>query len=88
MADAIPRRAAGVSYEVIDGEAVVIDPDGQELITLNGVGTLVWEHLDGERGVTELVDVLLPQLDGVSRDELDRDVRTYLDELRAAGIID
>jgi hypothetical protein len=88
MADAAPRRAAGTSYEVIDGEAVVIDPDGQELVTLNAVGTLVWEHLDGRRGIDELVDVLLSQLDGVSREELDRDVRDYLDELRSAGLVE
>ena len=87
MADAAPRRAAGVSYEVVEGQAVVIDPEGRELITLNEVGTQIWEQLDGERGVTELVDSLLGNFDGVSRDEFERDVRAYLDELREAGIL-
>jgi coenzyme PQQ biosynthesis protein PqqD len=87
VADAAPRRAAGVNYEVVEGQAVVIDPEGRELITLNEVGTQIWEHLDGERGVAELVNALLGNFDGVSRDEFERDVRAYLDELREAGIL-
>ena len=88
MAEAAPRRAAGASYEIIEGLAVVIDPEGRELVTLNEVGTLVWEHLDGERDVQALVEELWPGFDGVTRDEFERDVRAYLDELRDAGILE
>jgi len=84
----IPRRAAGVNYEIIEGRAVVIDPDGRELITLNEVGTLIWEHLDGERDVPALVDELLTEFDGVTREQFERDVRAYLDELRDVGILE
>jgi coenzyme PQQ synthesis protein D (PqqD) len=88
VADTAPRRAAGVTYEVIDGQAVVIDPEGRELVTLNQVGTQIWEHLDGRRDVGQLVDELLDNFDGVSREQFQADVVTYLDELRAAGILE
>jgi hypothetical protein len=88
MPDDGPRRAAGVTYEIIEGQAVVIDPEGRELVTLNGVGTMIWEHLDGRRGVPELVDELLGNFDGVSREQFEADVIAYLDELREAGIVD
>ena len=88
MAGEVPRRTAGVTYEIIEGQAVVIDPDGRELITLNDVGTMIWENLDGHRGVTELVDELLGNFDGVSRERFEADVVAYLDELREAGIVD
>ena len=88
MAESAPRRAVGVAYEVIDGEAVVIDPEGRELVTLNEVGTQIWEHLDGQRGVTDLVDELFGNFSGVSRDEFEADVVAYLDELREAGLLD
>src|SRR5437867_1942294 len=68
-----PRRAAGVSYEVVDHQAVLIDPDGTELITLNPVGTRIWEELDGGRGTSELATDLLPSFDGVTCDGLERD---------------
>ena len=77
-----------MTYEVIDGEAVVVDPEGRELITLNAVGTQIWEHLDGQREVTELVDELLGNFDGVSREEFEADVVAYLEELREAGLLD
>lgn len=88
MAEAAPRRAAGVTYEVLEGRAVVIDAEGSEIITLNEVGTRIWEHLDGVRGVPELVGELLPMFDGVSREEFERDVVAYLGELREAGIVE
>jgi Coenzyme PQQ synthesis protein D (PqqD) len=84
----VPRRAAGVNYEIIEGRAVVIDPNGKELVTLNEVGTMIWEHLDGERDVPVLVDELLPRFDGVTREQFDRDLRGYLDELRDVGILE
>jgi hypothetical protein len=77
-----------VTYEVIEGQAVVIDPDGRELVTLNAVGTQIWEHLDGQRGVTDLVDELLGNFDGVTREQFEADVVTYLDELHEAGLLD
>jgi hypothetical protein len=88
VADTAPRRAAGVTYVVIDGQAVVIDPEGRELITLNQVGTKIWEHLDGRRDVAQLVDEILDNFDGVSREQFQADVVTYLDELGAAGIVE
>ena len=88
MPGEVPRRAAGVTYEIIEGQAVVIDPEGRELITLNDVGTMIWENLDGNRGVTELVDELLGNFDGVSHEEFEADVVAYLAELREAGIVE
>ena len=82
------RRAAGVSYEVVNGQAVLIDPDGVELITLNHVGTRVWEQLDGRRGAAELAGDLLASFEGVSREEFERDIAVFLTELREAGLLD
>jgi hypothetical protein len=87
VSEAGPRRAAGVAYEIVDGQAVVMDPDGTELVTLNEVGTLVFEALDG-RDLDALVDDLLPELEGVTRDELARDVADFVTELRDAGLVD
>jgi len=86
--DDAPRRAEGVNYDIIDGVAVVLDAEGTELIRLNEVGTFVWEHLDGKRDVAALVEELWPALDGVTREEFERDVREYLGELRDAGILE
>lgn len=66
---------------------MLVDPSGTELLTLNPVGTLVWEALDGNSGVGELVDRLLPQFVDVSREELEQDIVDFLDELASSELI-
>ncbi|MBA3956158.1 MAG: PqqD family protein [Acidimicrobiia bacterium] len=60
-----PRRSPDVTYEIVDGRAMLIDAAGTEIITLNPVGSLVWSALDGERGVAGLAEHLLPELEGL-----------------------
>jgi coenzyme PQQ biosynthesis protein PqqD len=82
------QRSPRVTYEVVDGQAVLLDPDGVELITLNAVGTLVWEELDGRRDASELAQALADRFDGVTVEELERDVRTFLEEMVDARLVD
>ena len=81
------QRSPRVVYEVIDGQAVLVDPQGVELVTLNAVGTLVWEELDGRRSPADLAAVLLERLEGVTPPELERDIGDFLAEIEAAGLI-
>ena len=39
------RRSPDVIHEAVDGRAMLVSPDGSELISLNTVGTMVWELL-------------------------------------------
>jgi hypothetical protein len=82
-----PRRSPDVTYEVVDGRAMLIDAAGTEIITLNPVGSLVWTALDGKRDVAALADHLLPELQGVSRAELERDIADFASELAASNLI-
>ena len=41
----MPYRREGVLAEVLDDRAMLVAPDGTELITLNPTGTAVWESL-------------------------------------------
>jgi hypothetical protein len=76
-----------VVYEVVDGEAVLVDPDGKELLTLNEVGTMVWEELDGRRGPDELAAALVGRFDGVTEREVAHDIEAFLAEVEAAGLV-
>ena len=81
------QRSPRVVYEVVDGQAVLVDPEGVELVTLNPVGTLVWQELDGRREAAELASALLGRLEGVTGPELERDVAEFLAELEMAALI-
>ena len=81
------QRSAQVVYEVVDGEGLLIDPAGVELITLNPVGALVWQTLDGCLDAAGLADTLLSSFEGVTRGELERDIEAFLGELQEAGLV-
>jgi hypothetical protein len=80
-------RAKGVAYEVVDGKAVLVDPVGLELVTLNEVGTLVWEALPEHGDADSLAENLLSRLEGVSAEELRADIGAFLHELRDLGLV-
>ena len=81
------KRSPDVVYETIDDQAVLLDADGTELITLNAVGTLVWEALDGRRDVDELATALLGRFDGVTHAQLLGDIEAFLAELQASALV-
>ncbi len=81
-------RAPGVVSELAGDQALLVDAEGVELITLNRVGTLLWERLTEARTCADLSDVLAQRFPGQPRDVLDRDVGEFLTELRSAGLID
>jgi len=80
------RRADHVIWEVTGSRAVLLDPDGSELITLNPVGTIIWDAIDG-RPPDAITDVVHPQVEGVTREQLAADVRVFLAELAELGVI-
>jgi len=80
-------RADEVLFEIIDATAVLVDPEGRELFTLNPVGSLVWEALAEHGEPAALADHLLPKLSGVARNQLESDIRVFLEELRTAGLV-
>jgi hypothetical protein len=81
------QRAQDVVYEVVDGRAVLIDPAGVELITLNPVGTLVWQALDDGGDAATLTQRLLPEFEDVTAEQLERDIDAFLSELSGLGLV-
>lgn len=82
------RRAPGVVYDEVGGRAVLIDADGHEMITLNPTGTLVWHALDGTRDVEAIAAHVHDEVDSeVSRERIEQDVRSFLDELAGEGLV-
>ena len=82
------RRTAGVTFEVADGRAVLLDTEGAMLTTLNPSGTNIWQGLDGRRGVTELAERLAEQHPEVPLRTLEADVQVFLAELVDDGLIE
>ena len=81
------RRAPDVTSDELDGHAVLLDRSAVKMLTLNPVGTLVWRLLDDDRSCAELTTLLLPKVRGVTAEQLEVDVASFLDELVDAGMV-
>lgn len=81
------QRAESVTYDIVDGRAILVDPQGAELLTLNPVATMVWEALDGQRDVAALVAHLTDRLDDVDVEQAHADVARFIAQLHELGLV-
>jgi hypothetical protein len=79
--------AEGVVSESVGAHVVLVDPQGRELLTLNGVASVVWSALDGTRGVAEIAEIVTARFGGVEQDKARTDVAAFLSQLQAEGLV-
>lgn len=82
------RRREGVSFEPSGESVVILNADGTEMTTLNPVGSLIWQALDGERDTPALAQGLIAHFDGVTIDQLERDIAEFIADLVSADLVD
>jgi len=89
------RLASDVRFRVVGGEGVVVLQDAGEVLVVNGVAARVLELLDlrreplpGREGrsAEELIARLVEEFDA-SNEDIERDVRDFLEEIREAGVV-
>ena len=79
------RIAPQVAWQIVDGEAIVVDLDSGKTLGLNPTATWLWSHLDG-RDARQLAEELVSEFD-VSRDEAEHDVSDFLRILNERKLI-
>ena len=93
MADAtiVPMKNPSSASRVYDGEAVIAIADKGEVHVVNEVATRVWNLIDGNRSLGQIVALVQAALDeegyeGVPAN-LTADIEGYLEDLKARGMI-
>ena len=83
-ADAVTRQVAGETLLVpIRGQLA----DLQQIFSINAVGALLWERLDGEHDIEALCDAAAEQFD-VTAAGAESSVRAFLAQLLEADLIE
>ncbi|MEY2935669.1 MAG: hypothetical protein RL033_6418 [Pseudomonadota bacterium] len=82
---ALLRQSDRTACRVIDGKAVVITIDQNQLHVLNAVGTRVWELADG-RSFEQLVAGIVREFE-VTPERARPDVRGFVEQLLAMGAL-
>jgi len=81
----------GVVTRQIAGETVLVPvrsgaADLDFIYTSNDTGTMIWECLDGEKNVSQIVEAICREYN-VSPEEATQDVMDFLGALEAAGLV-
>jgi hypothetical protein len=82
----VPKRSAGVAWQGLQGEMVLLRTLEAELLGLSEVGQRIWELSDGERSVQEIATTLAQEFD-VTLQTATEDCMRFLDELIAIRCI-
>ena len=82
------RRVDGVLSETADGRAMLAALSGSEVVVLNDTGTMVWDLLAEHGEPDQLVRLVHEAYPDVAVDSIARDVRSFLDELVAAELVE
>lgn len=82
----ILAKSPTTAWRVIEGEAVILSMDTKVLRGLNPVGSRVWELIDGQRSVEEIVGVIVREFD-VSHEAAAGDVGSFIQELLDRGLV-
>jgi len=82
--DSLVVKNRDIASRTIGGKAVLVDPQSGKMLTLNPVGTHIWDAL-GDSSVGEIAAAIEKDFD-VSYDDALRDAVAFLDTLLERGL--
>jgi hypothetical protein len=80
LGDKYPDKSPLTAARLMDGEAVVVVPQDNEVKILNEVGSRIWELLDGRRDINRICSIISSEF-VVSYDEAVEDIVEFINEL-------
>jgi hypothetical protein len=80
----IVTRKTGNEYVLVPVANNIADMDS--VYTLNETGAFIWEHLDGNRNVAEILGLLVQEFD-IDSDTAAKDVFEFIDNMKRYLII-
>ena len=81
------QRTPGVTFEKSGDRVVILDAEGAVMTTVNPVGSLIWQALDGERDTEELARHLSETFPDVEETVLISDTEEFLTSMLQAGLV-
>jgi hypothetical protein len=94
MGNLVARRYEkdpSIVYREIAGEAILVPirrnvADMESIYTLDAVGAEIWDLINGERTLADILDVLLDEYD-VEASVLSRDLGEFVEQLVSVGAL-
>ena len=74
------RKPAHVAWHVLDGEVVVLNVSSREMLGFNATGSRIWLLLDGERKLSEIVEIVAQEF-GCPFEQAEEDAKDFVHRL-------
>ncbi len=88
MVNKIYKKKKGIVFRRIMDEMVLLDPKKGEVLILNEIGGDIWELIDGNLPLKEIVSRLSYSYEDVDLDTLKKDVEDFIAQLVEAELIE
>lgn len=82
----VPRIAPHVAWQIVDGEAVVVDLASGKTVGLNAAGTFLWLQINGEHDHATMASALAAEFD-ISADMAESDTNEFLAGMNERALI-
>lgn len=67
--------------------ALLFNPDTNQIRVINTTGLFIWKKCDGKKDLPAIVNALKKTFDGVPDGEVEDQVKTFVDDMRANGFL-
>ncbi|UCE21776.1 MAG: PqqD family protein [Candidatus Aminicenantes bacterium] len=84
--DAIIVKNERIPWRIIEGEAILVKVDSGEVIHLNEVAAEIWRKIDGQRKISEIIDLIQKDFD-VDREQAEKDTLELIKSLSDINLV-
>jgi len=79
-------RSKKITWKVIEGKGILLNPQEAEIIQLDEVGLEIWNSIGIKRKISEIIDHIVTTFQ-VSKRRATKDVLGFLKKLQGFGVI-
>lgn len=83
---AVPTPSADLRVREIGDETVFLTASGNEVVSLNSVGTFIWQQIDGHHTLQDILDIICHEYE-VEPDRAEADLARFVDELEQNNLL-
>jgi len=85
--DSLIRNPDVVLREEDPDGALLFNPDTNQIRVINTTGLFIWKNCDGKKDMPAIIMALKKTFDGVPDGEVEKQVKTFIDDMRSNGFL-
>jgi len=83
---AVPTPSEDLRVREVGDETVFLTASGREVVSLNAVGTFIWQQIDGHHTLRDILDIICHEYE-VEPDRAEADLARFVDELEQNNLL-